>query len=78
MPKPRYEIPAKFRPMKTAPRNGTPVLLLADGDHYPFVGYWAYVTRFATDNMGWIGHERGMHRDNDLVGWRPTPVRSNA
>ena len=78
MAKRKYEVPVKWRPMKTAPRDGTPVELLADGDHYPFFGYWGNVTRFVTGNKGWLGHEDGMHRDQDLVGWRPTHVRRNA
>jgi len=63
----------KWRPMKTAPRDGTPVLILADGDYWPFIGCWGRAGRFTDTIDAWIGHENGYHLDRHLTGWRTLP-----
>lgn len=68
--------PKKLRPIKTAPRDGMPILVFADSDgQMPFVGYWGNPYRFVRfDRNAWIGHELGLHDDCDVVGWLPLPV----
>lgn len=68
----------KWRPMRTAPRDGTPVLLLAGSGEWPFIGHWGTPTRYVTNERAWIGHEWGLHQDRNLIGWLPLPVAGDA
>lgn len=61
----------KLRPMKTAPRDGTPILLYAGRGQFPFMGYWGNPFRFRKPPCAWIGHEWGLQEDHDLIGWLP-------
>jgi hypothetical protein len=65
---------SEWRPIETAPRDGTQILLVG-GDKEVFMGYWAWngVGRFTDSVRGWVGHELGYVQDHDLIGWMPLP-----
>lgn len=66
----------RLRSMKNAPRDGTQVLLFADG-HQTFIGYWGNPYRYRrADKEAWIGHEWGLHEDHDIHGWLHVPERT--
>jgi hypothetical protein len=64
----------KLRPIKTAPRDGTPILIWCSCADWPFIGYWGNPFAFVKkDKQAWVGHEYGLHEDSDVIGWRPLP-----
>lgn len=66
---------SEWMDIKTAPRDGTPVLLQRAPGEWPFIAYWGNPYRYHKDHTkdAWIGHEYGLHEDSDGLVWMPLP-----
>lgn len=59
--------------MRTAPKDGT-LILVSEGPKYqPFIAHWGYCGRFTNSPKMWIGHEYGAMDEGSLIAWMHIP-----
>jgi hypothetical protein len=62
----------EWQPIETAPKDGTPILAVADTREYPCIVRWEHVGRYTSSPKMWVGHPHGA-MENGLIYWMPLP-----